>query len=105
MIQDDFEPSVPRLLLLVVDFQDASSLDLGSLFAEAVFEKVLPSDFVLGVDEHAEDGFAVVGIHLEALVRERLECLATGRVRSKIELGAMGGKSLAKCAKELCAPD
>jgi hypothetical protein len=72
MVQDDFEPSVARLFLLV-DFrvvEDASSLELGPLFAEASFEEMLPSDFVLGVDQHSEDGFAIVGVHLEVLVGE-----------------------------------
>ena len=52
MIQDDFEPLVARLFLLV-DFwviEDVAPLDLGPLFADASFEQVLPSDFVLGVD-------------------------------------------------------
>ena len=52
MIQDEFEPSFARLFL-VVDFgviHDALSLDLGPLFAEAAFEEVQPSDFVLGAD-------------------------------------------------------
>ena len=71
MIQDEFEPWVARLFVLMVDFgviQDVSSLDLGPLLAEAAFEKTLPSDFVLGVDKHSEDGFAIVGIHLEVFV-------------------------------------
>ena len=50
--------------------EDVSCLDLGPLFAEASFEKVLSSDFVLGVDWGLEDGFVIVGIHLEALVGE-----------------------------------
>ena len=54
MIQDKFEPSVARVFLMVNSrvFQIASSLDLGSLTAEASFEKTLPADFVLGVDKH-----------------------------------------------------
>ena len=52
MVQDEFEPSVDRLLLLVDSgvAEDVASLDLGPLFAEACFEKVLPSDFLLRVD-------------------------------------------------------
>ena len=60
-------------LFLLVDFrvvEDVACLNLGPLFAESSFEKVLPSDFVLGVDQHSEDRFAIVGIHLKALVRE-----------------------------------
>ena len=78
MAQDEFEPSAARLFL-VIDagvIQRVLSLDLGPLFAEEAFEKMLPSDFVLGVDERSDDGFAIVGAHLEALVwRQRLRCL------------------------------
>ena len=52
MVQDHFEPSVARLFLLV-DFrvvEDVACLNLGPLFAEASFEEVLPSDFVLRVN-------------------------------------------------------
>ena len=45
-----------------------SSLNLSPLIAEAAFEKMLPSDFVLGIDESSEDGFSIVGIHLKVLV-------------------------------------
>jgi hypothetical protein len=72
MVQYDFEPSVARLFL-VVEFeviQNVSALDLGPMEAKSAFEKMLPSDFVLGVDDSAEGGFAIVGIHLEVLVRE-----------------------------------
>jgi hypothetical protein len=64
MAQVQFEPSVARLFL-GVDVgvvHDVSSLDLSPLFAESSFEKVLPSDFVLGVDKGPEDRF-LVGDH------------------------------------------
>ena len=49
MTQHEFEPSVARLFLVVNVgvIQHVSSLDLGPLFAEAAFEKMLPSCFVL----------------------------------------------------------
>ena len=63
-----FEPLVLVLarLFLVVDvgvIHYVLFLHLGLLFAEAaVLEKMLPSNFALGIDEHPEDRF--VGIHL-----------------------------------------
>ena len=57
--------------------------------AEAFFEETLPSDFVLGVNWRSEDGFAIVGIHLEALVAESaLDALDWDE--SEIELGVVG---------------
>ena len=68
MVQYEFEPSVARLFL-VIEFgviQNVSALYLGPMEAKSAFEKMLPSDFVLGVDEHSKDGgFAIVRIHLE----------------------------------------
>jgi hypothetical protein len=59
MVQGQFEPSVAGLLFLGVDVgvvHDVSSLNLSPLFAESSFEKVLPSDFVLGVDKGSAVG-------------------------------------------------
>jgi hypothetical protein len=72
MVQDEFEPSVARLFLVIKVWviQNVSTLNLGPMEAESAFEKMLPSDFVLGVDEHSKDGFAIIRIHLEVLVRE-----------------------------------
>ena len=63
---------------------------------------MLPSDFVLGVDEHSEDGFAIVGIHLKVSVGESASN-ASQQSESQIELGVMDDKSFAQCAEELCA--
>ena len=49
MMQDEFEPPVAGLFLLVNFWfiENVSSLDLGPLIAEAPFEEMLPSYFVL----------------------------------------------------------
>ena len=44
------------------------SLNLSPLISEASFEKMLPSYFVLRIDESFEDGFSIVGIPLKVLV-------------------------------------
>ena len=91
--------------MILVDFwviQRVSSLDLGPLFAGAAFEKVLPSDFALGVEWGSERGFATVGIHVEVLVgKSALNALE--QHESKIKLGVARGKCIAQCAMELCA--
>ena len=58
----------------MVDFwvvDNVTSLNLSPLIAEAAFEKMLPTYFVLGINESSVDGFfAIVGIHLKVLVGE-----------------------------------
>ena len=73
---------------------DVSALDLGPVIAKsALFEQMLASDFVLGVDEHAKDGF-IVGVHLEALVGESTSnSLLEAEHESKIELRVIVDKS------------
>ena len=75
-----------------------SSLDLGPWFAEVAFEKMLPSDLALAVDERLEGGFAVVGVHLEALVGEGA-LSALKKSESQTELGLMADKSVAHSAR------
>ena len=58
---------------------------LSPLSAEASFEKMLPSYFVLGVDESSEYGFSIVGIHLKNSLDQS---------ESKVELSVMDCQSL-----------
>jgi hypothetical protein len=53
MMQSEFEPSVARLFLgiNVRSIHNVSSLNLSPLFAGSSFEKLLQSDFVLGIDK------------------------------------------------------
>jgi hypothetical protein len=70
VMQSQFEPPVARLFL-VIDvsiIQQMSVSDLSPLFAEASFEQMVPSNFVLRVDKGSEQGFAVVRVHLKAVV-------------------------------------
>ena len=56
MMWDEFEESMvarPYLVDNIGIIQNARSLDVGPLFAEMAFEKVLPSNFDLGVNKHA----------------------------------------------------
>ncbi len=96
MMQNEFEPSVSGLFL-VIEFgvvQNVSALNLGPMEAESSFEKVLPAYFVLGVDESSKDGFSVVGIHLEVLVCEGASN-ALDEDESKIELRVIGDECVA----------
>ena len=66
---------------------------------------MLPSNLVLGVDKHSEDGLVIVGIHRKVLVGEgALNALNVLKKEneSKIELGVMDGKGIAQGSKELC---
>jgi hypothetical protein len=72
-------------------------LNLGPLLAEAAFEEMLPSDFVLGVDESAKYWFTIVGVHLEVLVGERASD-TLDKDEGEIELGMIGGKGIAEGA-------
>jgi hypothetical protein len=83
MVQSQFEPSVAGLFLGidVGVVHDVSSLDLSPLFAESSLEKVLPSDFVLGVDKGSKDRFSVVGIHLKVLIGKSASNTATSSKR------------------------
>ncbi len=72
MVQYEFEPSLARLFLMV-EFgviHNVSVLYLSPMNAKLAFEKMLPSDVVLGVGESSKGWFSIVGIHLEVLVRE-----------------------------------
>jgi hypothetical protein len=69
-MQSQFEPPVARLFL-VIDvsvIQQMSVLDLSPLFAEASFEQMVTSNFVPRVDKGSESGFAVIWVHLKAMV-------------------------------------
>jgi hypothetical protein len=72
--------------------QDVSSLNLGPLFAESAFKDVLPPDLVLCVYQGSKDGFTVVGIHLEVLIRQRASN-ALKQNESKVELCVISGTS------------
>ena len=82
------------------------SLDLTSLFAAAAFEKrMLQSNHVLGVDEHSEDGLAIVGVNLEVLFVGRGASNALLEGESQIELRVMYCKGFSdKGSEELCTP-
>ena len=78
-------------------------MHLGPVIAEAAFEEMVPSDFVLGVDEHAKDGFTIVGIHLEVLVGESASN-SLAKYEGEIELGMIVGKGIAQGAEKLFTP-
>jgi hypothetical protein len=105
MVQSEFEPSVPRLLCRINArfVHDMSSLNLSPLFAELTFEKMLPSDFVLGIDKGSKDRFSVVGIHLEVLIGESV-WNALWQNESKIKLCGIGDKCVTQVAEELGTP-
>ena len=81
-----------------------SSPNLSSLIAEAAFEKMLPSNSCLGIDESSEDGFLIVGIHLKVLVGKGAPD-SLDQNENEVKLSAMDGQSLAQGAKELFAPE
>ena len=68
-----------------------SSLNLSPLIAEAAFEKMLPSYFVLGIDESSEDGFSIVGIHLKVLVGKGSRDSFLDQNESKVDFSVMDG--------------
>jgi hypothetical protein len=80
-----------------------SSFNFGSLFAEVSFEQMLPADFVLGVDEHAEHIFAVVGIHLEVLVEESTSN-SLDQHESKAGMRVIAGQCATQGTKKLFTP-
>ena len=75
-----------------------SSLSLSPLIAEAVLKKMLPSYFVLGIDESYEDGFSIVGIHLKVLVGEGSPD-SLDQDESEVKLSVMDGQGLAQGLK------
>ena len=79
------------------------SLDLSPLFAELIFERILQSSFVLEVDQHSEDEFAIVRIHLKVLVGEGASN-ALEENESQLELSVIDGKSVALKNVEECVP-
>ena len=82
-----------------------SSLNLSPLIAEASFEKMLPSYFVLGIDESSEDGFLIVRNHLEVLVGEG-SADSLDQDEREVELrSGMDGQSLAQGSQELFATE
>ena len=70
-----------------------TSLGLSPLIAESAFERMLPSYFVLRIDESSEDGFSIVGIHLKALVGKGTPDSLYQNER-EVELSVMDGQSL-----------
>ena len=69
-----------------------SSLNLNPLIAEASFEKMLPSYFVLIIDKSSEDGFSIVRIHLKVLVGKGFPD-SLDQDESKVRLSEMYGQS------------
>jgi hypothetical protein len=107
MVWCKFEPSAACFFLLVQQLwvlQDATSLNLCPLFAEAAFEWMLPADCVLGVDEHAKCGFAIVGIYLEVLVGESTSD-SLEQDESKIKLCVIVGQSVNQGMEKLFTPE
>ena len=70
-----------------------SSLNLSPLIAEAAFDKMLPTYFVLGMEKSSEDGFLIVGIHLKMLVGEGSPD-SLDQDESEVKLSVMDGQSL-----------
>ena len=95
MMQDEFEPLIAGLFLLVNFWfvYNVSSLNLSPLIAGVSFEKMLPSYFVLRIDESSEDGFLVVGIHQKVLVGEGSPD-SLDKNESEAELSVMDDQSL-----------
>ena len=109
MIHDEFEPQVAPDCFSSWSISGSSRMCRPWIWVHCLLKRplrrcCLPILLVLGVDEHSEDGFVIVGIHLEALVGESASNTLEWD-ESEIELGVVGGKSVAQCAKELCAPD
>ena len=67
-----------------------SSLNLSPLIAEASFEKMLPSYFVLGIDESSEGGFLIIRIYLKLWVGKG-SMDALDQNKSEVELSVMDG--------------
>ena len=73
-------------------------MDLSPLIAEAAFEEMSPTCFVLGVDESSEDGFSIVGIHLKVWIGEGSPD-SLNQNESKVELSVGDDQSLSNSTK------
>jgi hypothetical protein len=105
MVQSECEPSIAWLFLRIDVrlIQDVTSLNLGLLFAESAFKDVLPPNLVLWVYQGSKDGFTVVGIHLEVLIRQGASN-ALKQNESKVELCVISDKQFSQGAEQFGAP-